>query len=74
VYTIDVASDVFADVGCPVTIAQAWFSDTYVKVPAWVCDPSGYQVTFTTSDGNDADFWFSTGSERLGQEVLELVD
>jgi hypothetical protein len=57
-YTIDIAPHVLPGVRCPVTMAQSWFTDAYIKVSGWVCDPSGYHVTFVTSDGNDAGFWF----------------
>jgi hypothetical protein len=57
-YQVDVAQPVFPGVRCPLTFAQTWFTDAYMKVSGWVCDPSGYHVTFATSDGNDAGFWF----------------
>jgi hypothetical protein len=58
VYQVDIAQSVFPGVRCPVTVAQSWFTDAYIKVSGWVCDPSGYHVTFVTSDGTDAGFWF----------------
>jgi hypothetical protein len=57
-YMIDIAPATFPGVRCPVTIAQAWFTDAYIKVVGWVCDSTGYHVTFATSDGADAGFWF----------------
>jgi hypothetical protein len=59
-YTIDIAPSTFPGVRCPVTVAQSWFTDAYMKVTGWVCDPSGYHVTFATSTGEDAGFWFQT--------------
>ena len=74
-YTIDIAPDVFPGLRCPVTVAQAWFTDAYLKVPAWVCDPSGYHVTFATSDGNDAGFWFQTTQiqDEQGSEASAMT-
>jgi hypothetical protein len=57
-YTIDIGHATFPGIRCPVTIAQTWFTDAYIKVVGWICDSTGYHVTFATSDGADAGFWF----------------
>jgi hypothetical protein len=58
VYQVDIAQSVLPGVRCPVTVAQSGFTNAFIKVSGWVCDPTGYHVTFVTSDGSDAGFWF----------------
>ena len=65
VYFVDIPPGAVPGVRCPVTLAQSWFTDASMKINGWVCDATGYHVSFVTSDGNDAGFWF---------QVLQIQD